>query len=161
MSMKRSWCFDSSADACPLDSVTAKVGARIEELVSNVDRFTATEDMEHTALSPLGLAGVARNATVQLPGRDSEERRKRSRRPGISRRIGFGAAIPCASWDGRAADACARVSSLLSAEVRLQVRRRRLVEWAEDLGRPFPAEGQQPQRDAGVSRERPILILLE
>ncbi len=47
--------FDTNADACSLDSVTAKVGARIEELVSNVDRFTATEDMEHTALSPLGL----------------------------------------------------------------------------------------------------------
>jgi tetratricopeptide (TPR) repeat protein len=47
--------FDTSADACPLDSVTAKVGARIEELVSNVDRFTATEDMEHTAVSPLGI----------------------------------------------------------------------------------------------------------
>jgi hypothetical protein len=31
------------------------VGSRIEELVSNVDRFTATEAMEHTALSPLGL----------------------------------------------------------------------------------------------------------
>jgi tetratricopeptide (TPR) repeat protein len=47
--------FDSNADACSLSSVTAKVGARIEELVSNVDRFTATEDMDHTALSPLGL----------------------------------------------------------------------------------------------------------
>jgi tetratricopeptide (TPR) repeat protein len=47
--------FDSSADACSLDSVTSKVGARIEELVSNVDRFTATEDMDHTVLSPLGI----------------------------------------------------------------------------------------------------------
>jgi tetratricopeptide (TPR) repeat protein len=47
--------FDASADACPLDSVEAKAGARVEELVSNVDRFTATEDMEHTALSPLGI----------------------------------------------------------------------------------------------------------
>jgi tetratricopeptide (TPR) repeat protein len=47
--------FDASADACSLDSVTAKVGARIEELVSNVDRFTATEQMEHTALSPMGI----------------------------------------------------------------------------------------------------------
>jgi len=47
--------FDSSADACSLDSVTAKVGGRVEELVKNVDRFTATEDMDHTALSPLGL----------------------------------------------------------------------------------------------------------
>ena len=47
--------FDSSADACPLDSITAKTGSRVEELVSNVDRFTATEDMDHTALSSLGL----------------------------------------------------------------------------------------------------------
>ncbi len=47
--------FDSSADACSLDSVTTKVGGRVEELVKNVDRFTATEDMDHTALSPLGL----------------------------------------------------------------------------------------------------------
>ena len=47
--------FDSSADTCSVSSVQAKVGARIEELVSNVDRFTATENMEHTALSPLGL----------------------------------------------------------------------------------------------------------
>ena len=47
--------FDANAGACSLDSITAKVGARIEELVSNVDRFTATEAMEHTALSPLGL----------------------------------------------------------------------------------------------------------
>ncbi len=47
--------FDSSSDACSLDSVTAKAGGRVEELVKNVDRFTATEDMDHTALSPLGL----------------------------------------------------------------------------------------------------------
>jgi TolA-binding protein len=47
--------FDTSADSCSLDSVTGKVGARIEELVSNVDRFTATEDMDHTVLSPLGI----------------------------------------------------------------------------------------------------------
>ncbi len=47
--------FDTTADTCSLDSVRAKVGARIEELVSNVDRFTATEEMDHTALSPLGI----------------------------------------------------------------------------------------------------------
>jgi tetratricopeptide (TPR) repeat protein len=47
--------FDANGDACSLDSVAAKVGSRIEELVSNVDRFTATEQMEHTALSPLGI----------------------------------------------------------------------------------------------------------
>jgi tetratricopeptide (TPR) repeat protein len=47
--------FDANAEACSLDSVASKVGARVEELVSNVDRFTATEDMEHIALSPLGI----------------------------------------------------------------------------------------------------------
>jgi tetratricopeptide (TPR) repeat protein len=47
--------FDSGADMCSLDAVTTKVGSRVEELVSNVDRFTATENMEHVALSPLGL----------------------------------------------------------------------------------------------------------
>jgi tetratricopeptide (TPR) repeat protein len=47
--------FDSSADACSMDSIATKTGARVEELVSNVDRFTATEAMDHTALSPLGL----------------------------------------------------------------------------------------------------------
>jgi tetratricopeptide (TPR) repeat protein len=47
--------FDTNADACSLESVTAKVGGRVEELVKNVDRFTATEDMDHTSLSPLGL----------------------------------------------------------------------------------------------------------
>ena len=47
--------YDTIADACPLNSVATKVGARVEELVSNVDRFTATEDMDHTSLSPLGI----------------------------------------------------------------------------------------------------------
>ena len=47
--------FDSGAESCSLDSIKTKVGARIEELVSNVDRFTATEEMDHTALSPLGI----------------------------------------------------------------------------------------------------------
>jgi len=47
--------YDTIAAACPLNSVETKVGARVEELVSNVDRFTATEDMDHTSLSPLGI----------------------------------------------------------------------------------------------------------
>ncbi|HEY2822414.1 MAG TPA: tetratricopeptide repeat protein [Candidatus Acidoferrum sp.] len=47
--------FDSDANTCPLDSVVAKTGGRVEELVKNVDRFTATEEMEHTVVSPLGL----------------------------------------------------------------------------------------------------------
>jgi tetratricopeptide (TPR) repeat protein len=40
---------------CQLDQVTRAAGARVQELVQNVDRFTATEELEHTSLSPLGL----------------------------------------------------------------------------------------------------------
>ncbi len=40
---------------CQLDQVTQAAGARVQELVQNVDRFTATEDLEHSTLSPLGL----------------------------------------------------------------------------------------------------------
>jgi tetratricopeptide (TPR) repeat protein len=41
--------------SCPIHEVTAAAGARVEELVRNVDRFTATEEMEHENLSPLGV----------------------------------------------------------------------------------------------------------
>jgi tetratricopeptide (TPR) repeat protein len=41
--------------SCAIDEVTAAAGARVEELVKNVDRFTATEEMEHESLSPLGV----------------------------------------------------------------------------------------------------------
>lgn len=40
---------------CDLKEVTASAEARVEELVKNVDRFTATEEMEHQSLSPLGV----------------------------------------------------------------------------------------------------------
>lgn len=40
---------------CQLDQVTQAAGERVRELVQNVDRFTATEDMEHINLSPLGV----------------------------------------------------------------------------------------------------------
>ena len=45
---------DSSA-SCSLQEVTEAAGARVEELVKNVDQFTATEEMEHESLSPLGI----------------------------------------------------------------------------------------------------------
>jgi len=41
--------------ACALNEVTESAGARVEELVKNVDRFTATEEMEHESVSPLGV----------------------------------------------------------------------------------------------------------
>jgi len=40
---------------CQLDDVIHASGERIKELVKNVDRFTAMEDIEHYKLSPLGL----------------------------------------------------------------------------------------------------------
>ena len=41
--------------SCALNEVTEEAGARVEELVKNVDRFTATEEMEHESVSPLGV----------------------------------------------------------------------------------------------------------
>jgi tetratricopeptide (TPR) repeat protein len=41
--------------SCALNEVTEAAGARVEELVKNVDRFTATEEMEHESVSPLGV----------------------------------------------------------------------------------------------------------
>jgi len=49
-----------AAASCALNAVVENAGARVEELVKNVDRFTATEDMEHESLSPLGVQ-VARD----------------------------------------------------------------------------------------------------
>ncbi len=40
---------------CQLDQVLQTTGNRVMELVENVDRFTATEAVEHYSLSPLGL----------------------------------------------------------------------------------------------------------
>jgi hypothetical protein len=40
---------------CRLDDVIHAAGDRVEELVENVSRFTATENVEHHKLSPLGL----------------------------------------------------------------------------------------------------------
>jgi Tetratricopeptide repeat len=40
---------------CQLDDVIRATGDRVKELVENVTRFTATENIEHSRLSPLGL----------------------------------------------------------------------------------------------------------
>jgi hypothetical protein len=47
--------------SCATNRVVESAGARVEELVKNVDRFTATEEMEHESLSPLGVQ-VSRDA---------------------------------------------------------------------------------------------------
>jgi tetratricopeptide (TPR) repeat protein len=46
--------LDPSA-TCQLDEVIQAAGGRVKELVQNVDRFTATEKVDHSSLSPLGL----------------------------------------------------------------------------------------------------------
>lgn len=40
--------------ACPLDDVLSGAGKRIQELVANVDKFTATEVVEHQGVDPSG-----------------------------------------------------------------------------------------------------------
>jgi tetratricopeptide (TPR) repeat protein len=48
--------LDSAApESCPLDATVEGAGGRVMELVKNVDRFTATEDIEHLSLSPMGV----------------------------------------------------------------------------------------------------------
>src|SRR5580698_3614187 len=44
-----------SSDACELNQVIDAVSSRTQELVQNVDRFTATEQIEHSNISPMGL----------------------------------------------------------------------------------------------------------
>jgi tetratricopeptide (TPR) repeat protein len=42
--------------ACALDDVLQKAGERIQEFVTNVDRFTATESLKHESINRWGLA---------------------------------------------------------------------------------------------------------
>lgn len=42
--------------ACTLDNVLIEAGKRVKELVSDVDRFTATESLEHETISKSGAA---------------------------------------------------------------------------------------------------------
>ncbi len=50
----RNWTSTPVAPA-ELDQVIDAVGSRAQELVQNVDRFTATEEIEHYNISPMGL----------------------------------------------------------------------------------------------------------
>ena len=45
-----------TSSTCQLDAVIKAAGQRIQELVANVNSFTATESLEHTRLSPMGVA---------------------------------------------------------------------------------------------------------
>jgi Tetratricopeptide repeat len=47
--------------SCALDEVVKKAGRRIEELVSNVDRFTATESLQHEKVNKWGLESAPEN----------------------------------------------------------------------------------------------------
>jgi tetratricopeptide (TPR) repeat protein len=44
-----------SAAPCQLDAVIKSASSRVQELIENVDRFTATEEIAHSSVSPLGL----------------------------------------------------------------------------------------------------------
>lgn len=44
--------------ACSLDEVVQKAGKRVEEFVANVDRFTASEFLEHESINKWGIAKV-------------------------------------------------------------------------------------------------------
>jgi tetratricopeptide (TPR) repeat protein len=44
----------ASGTACPLDDMLAQAGKRLQEMVANVDKFTATETVEHQNVGPDG-----------------------------------------------------------------------------------------------------------
>jgi tetratricopeptide (TPR) repeat protein len=44
-----------TSNACQLDAVVKAAGRRMQELVANVNSFTATESLEHIRLSPMGI----------------------------------------------------------------------------------------------------------
>jgi tetratricopeptide (TPR) repeat protein len=48
--------------ACRLDEIVEKTGQRLQELVSNVERFTATESVEHQAINKWGFAAAPETA---------------------------------------------------------------------------------------------------
>ncbi len=45
----------AAKDGCQLNEVVEAAGGRMQELVTNVDHFTATENIQHTNVSPMGL----------------------------------------------------------------------------------------------------------
>ena len=48
-----------AVDACALDQVVERAGKRVEEFVKNVDRFTASESLQHESINKWGLAESA------------------------------------------------------------------------------------------------------
>jgi tetratricopeptide (TPR) repeat protein len=48
--------------ACAVDEVVRNAGARMQELIQNVDRFTATEAVTHSSIDKKGLASTAETA---------------------------------------------------------------------------------------------------
>jgi tetratricopeptide (TPR) repeat protein len=51
--------------ACPLDQIRDQVGRRVQELVNSVDRFTATETLDHESLNQYGLTTRRERRTFQ------------------------------------------------------------------------------------------------
>ncbi|HEY2458311.1 MAG TPA: tetratricopeptide repeat protein [Candidatus Acidoferrum sp.] len=47
---------EASGAACPLEQIRGEVGRRVQEFVKTVDRFTATETLDHESLNQFGLA---------------------------------------------------------------------------------------------------------
>ncbi len=45
----------TATDGCQLSEIVQSAGNRVRELVQNVDHFTATENLEHSNVSPMGL----------------------------------------------------------------------------------------------------------
>lgn len=77
-------------EACRLPEVLAGAGRRIQELVSNLDRFTAVEFVEHQSVSRSGNLGRAQNRKFEYlvsigPGRNGylsvQEYRSRAPNP--------------------------------------------------------------------------------
>jgi hypothetical protein len=48
-----------SSIACSLDEVLQQAGKRVEEFITNVDRFAATESLKHESINKWGLAAFA------------------------------------------------------------------------------------------------------
>jgi tetratricopeptide (TPR) repeat protein len=73
--------------ACALDDVLQKAGKRIQEFVTNVDRFTATESLKHESINKWGFASSPQTRKFDYvvsmeethPGHLSVEEYRRSR----------------------------------------------------------------------------------
>lgn len=54
-----------SGPACVLEDVVRRAGKRMQEFVSNVDRFTATEDLIHKSINKFGSSSVPETRTFE------------------------------------------------------------------------------------------------